>query len=94
MPADLSEAQLLAISLARRGAGRLVRWVGGFWTYPDCPVGQSKPYYPYGRETAVPAEYVPASTVYALERRGVLRSAGHDPAGIYVNAYELTETAP
>ena len=50
--------------------GRLVRWPGGFWTYPNCPPkpetdGWKNPH-------AVPRWYVEIGTLKALEKRGFI----------------------
>lgn len=83
----LSAVQEKALDLARRGDGVLVRWRGGFWTYPGCPVSHES--WPSGAK--VPTEYVTAGTIYALQGRQILAEEERDSFGGYSTKMRLTE---
>lgn len=72
----LSKTMSITLEIMRTH-GRLVRWPGGFWTYPNCPSkievsGWKKPH-------AVPEWYVAANTLNALADRGlaILQKVAH-----------------
>jgi hypothetical protein len=57
-----------ALAEAERRGGELVRWEGGYWTYPGCPAsGRFSP-------NPVPDWYVGTETVWALVDRGELEA--------------------
>jgi len=72
----LSPAMQQALNFMR-AHGRLVRWPGGFWTYPECPttrVQQSR-----AGVHHVPEWFAGVKTLEALEARGltVLQKVNH-----------------
>lgn len=72
-----------AIAEALDHGGELVRWKGGFWTYPNCPIVQSNQLY------NVPAWYIGWRTVLALEKRGALEIA--EWRGTFAIRFKVTE---
>lgn len=79
---DVSETQLeVILALTEPGApGVLERWPGGFWTMPGMATD----------ERGVPAWWVGAQTVHAMDRRGLLRRTGRYPEE-WRDDRELTE---
>lgn len=57
-----------ALDAAREHGGRLVRWPGGFWTYPDCPTRGGGSW-----DTDYPTWSVAAGTIKSLLARGLVR---------------------
>lgn len=88
-PEKPSPTMLKGLTLARRGG--LVRFRGGFWSYPDCPTRDVR--YLDVVET-IPMDYVDIRTVDACVRRGWLirRGPGYEaPADLSAAGQELTD---
>lgn len=69
----------MALTLAEMSehGGELVRWQGGFWTYPKCPIaGESWPH-----KHRIPQWYATFGTVRALLDRGEIVILERHPIG-------------
>jgi hypothetical protein len=63
---SLSPVQQDAVDTARVSGGRLVRWPGGFWTYPGVALAEG------GSSDRVPTWHVSTNTIKGLLRRGAV----------------------
>lgn len=62
----ISATMALTLAEMSERGGELVRWAGGFWTYPNCTWTRKN--WPHGQR--IPDWYVGTHTVNALLRRG------------------------
>ena len=72
---DLTEARTL--SLAKQH-GSLVRWPGGFWTYPEC---KSPHPWTHADVTRIPNWFVGPDTIKSLLYKKLLKVTEKHPAG-------------
>lgn len=79
-----------AIRLAAQGG--LVRFPGGFWSFPDCPISH-RTY--MGQSERVPVEFVSVQTITACIARGfMIRQGDHfdDPVSLTPAGVDLAAT--
>ena len=62
----LSPKMVEALDVARAHGGELVRWPGGFWTWPFCPRDSNQPLF------HVPSWHTSTHTIKAIVARGLM----------------------
>lgn len=87
MGKKLSATMAVALAECIEHGGELVRWQGGFWTYPNCAVAHER------KDYRVPAWYVGTETVRALATRGYLEATERLPTSSLVIRMRVIEAA-
>jgi len=59
---ELSASMVAALAFALEHGGRLERFQGGYWSYPECP-----------RDRGLPTQHLSTPTMEALVKRGYLQ---------------------
>lgn len=77
----LSQAQQTALDHALKH-GRLVRWPGGFWTYPDCEATEGEWVEGQAKAGRSPKWFVGVQTIMNLVDRGMLEISRSSKIGL------------